>query len=899
MNICDSKTNIAVARTAVMQELLLPPKMIDDLSQKELCNLLLLCKNERLPSAPFMLKPRKVGKYMISVYSDSPFTAVEYSKLLGAPNLRQVRVLAEKIDIAFTSTQTVDDIQEAIFDKLVKMGVPEPIRIHMRESKSSEKAGDFGNLGSNSNSGYNRNSNSNSVSNRNSTSSSNSNFTNNANKKNNTNFGSLGANNTNKKNNIGSSSNVMKNNVGGGNRINNSGSNRVIPMNAGGRSQQPYAIVQKNRRPVFAVGPSGNSFIPPQVYGNGGGMGGGYYGGGGGGGNYYRGRRGYENRGYFGRNRYNIQMQMLQKQMKNEKNAKKLKEYQNQINKLKKNHTTAVSNTSMKKKKLAEILKYGKIGGFAGLGETALLPGNKRIITELLKVNNLSALTGTNLNAMRKFHQKLQTNKIEAQIASLAVGQKYNGWLNYNNLTTRATPPETARNQKILQLIKMVANKGSNTNLEAKLENKKTPMTKEEAMKTLMASGKSDAEAQAILNSAIPNKNGKYTPESLVNAAKLTSASTGTGTRANLNNASLKAIINSLPGNPPYKNSNAYKALTNSNRAKINAALNALVAAPTVPGANLNNASLKAIINALPGTPPYKNSNAYKALTNSNRAKVNAALNALVAAPAVPGANLNNASLKAIINALPGTPPYKNTNAYKALSNANRAKINAALNALVAAPAVPGANLNNASLKAIINALPGTPPYKNSNAYKALSNANRAKINAALNALVAAPTVPGANLNNASLKAIINALPGDPPYKNSNAYKALSNANRAKINAFLNATSGGNSSMRVANANANATMGGNSNRRAANANANAYKSLSPENRAQVNAILQSLGNRNNSVPLNSSIRFALNNNPGAPKKPGRRLKPLSFKGASKLVKATRGNRQSKNFNPLV
>jgi hypothetical protein len=391
----------------------------------------------------------------------------------------------------------------------------------------------------------------------------------------------------------------------------------------------------------------------------------------------------------------------------------------------------------------------------------------------------------------------------------------------------------------------MVANKGSNTNLEAKLENKKTPMTKEEAMKTLMASGKSDAEAQAILNSAIPNKNGKYTPESLVNAAKLTSASTGTGTgtKANLNNASLKAIINALPGNPPYKNTNAYKALSNANRAKVNAALSALVAAPTLPGANLNNASLKAIINALPGTPPYKNSNAYKALSNANRAKINAAL--------------------------------------------------------VAIPAVPGANLNNASLKAIINALPGDPPYKNTNAYKALTNANRAKINAALNALVAAPAVPGANLNNASLKAIINALPGDPPYKNSNAYKALSNANRAKINAFLNATSGGNSSMRVANANANATMGGNSNRRVANANANAYKSLSPENRAQVNAILQSLGNRNNSVPLNSSIRFALNNNPGAPKKPGRRLKPLSFKGASKLVKATRGNGRSKKFDPLV
>jgi hypothetical protein len=151
MNICGPKTNIAFTRDAVKRELLLPDDMIKNLKKTELCKLLALCTNDRLPAAPFMLEPKRVGNYMIAVYSNSPFTPAEFVTLLGTPlpTLSAMKKFAKKLNVTVTRDQGPKEIRNIILDKLVTMGIPEPIKVGVRESKTAMANGNMGEVAQN------------------------------------------------------------------------------------------------------------------------------------------------------------------------------------------------------------------------------------------------------------------------------------------------------------------------------------------------------------------------------------------------------------------------------------------------------------------------------------------------------------------------------------------------------------------------------------------------------------------------------------------------------------------------------------------------------------------------------------------------------------------------------
>jgi hypothetical protein len=124
MDPCDPKTNASVARAAVIEKLLVPGKMIAHMKQSELCDLLITCTNKQLPDPPLMTKPKKFGKYMISVYIKSPLKAREIAILLGKPSLTQLKAIASKLGV-FTNS---DNLKDKILTKLASDGIPEPIR---------------------------------------------------------------------------------------------------------------------------------------------------------------------------------------------------------------------------------------------------------------------------------------------------------------------------------------------------------------------------------------------------------------------------------------------------------------------------------------------------------------------------------------------------------------------------------------------------------------------------------------------------------------------------------------------------------------------------------------------------------------------------------------------------
>jgi len=132
MDPCDPKANITLARAAVIEKLLIPAKMVTNMRHTELCELLRTCQNKQLPDPPLMTKPKKIGKYMISVYLKSPLTAKETATLLGTPTVPQLKKIADKLGLFSNG----DNLKERVLSKLADDGIPEPIRFLAKGAKT-------------------------------------------------------------------------------------------------------------------------------------------------------------------------------------------------------------------------------------------------------------------------------------------------------------------------------------------------------------------------------------------------------------------------------------------------------------------------------------------------------------------------------------------------------------------------------------------------------------------------------------------------------------------------------------------------------------------------------------------------------------------------------------------
>jgi hypothetical protein len=139
MDPCDPKMNISVARAAVMNRLLVPQKLVLNLTHTELCNLLKTCKDKQLPEPPLMTNPRKSG---IKIYIKSPITAKETEILLSRkPNTRKLEDIAEKLGV-FTNG---NNLKERILSKLAADGIPEPIKSRAKSTTTTKPIVNSGN----------------------------------------------------------------------------------------------------------------------------------------------------------------------------------------------------------------------------------------------------------------------------------------------------------------------------------------------------------------------------------------------------------------------------------------------------------------------------------------------------------------------------------------------------------------------------------------------------------------------------------------------------------------------------------------------------------------------------------------------------------------------------------
>ncbi len=125
MDPCDPKTNVSVARAAVIDNLLVPSKIVANLTQTELCDLLKTCGTKQLPEPPLMTRPKRVGKYMISIYIRSPLNVKETEILLRSkPNPSKLKSIAEKLGVFVNG----ENLKQRILSKLSADGIPEPIK---------------------------------------------------------------------------------------------------------------------------------------------------------------------------------------------------------------------------------------------------------------------------------------------------------------------------------------------------------------------------------------------------------------------------------------------------------------------------------------------------------------------------------------------------------------------------------------------------------------------------------------------------------------------------------------------------------------------------------------------------------------------------------------------------
>ena len=145
MDPCNPKTNISIARAAVMDTLFLNAKEIDHLSQTDLCKLLTICRENALPYPPLMKPCRVIGKYRISVSVISPLNAKDYVILLGNPTIIQLKKIAEKVDIFYTN-ENRDNLRKFIINRLIQLEIPEPIK---EPTKSHKVIASVSNVGFN------------------------------------------------------------------------------------------------------------------------------------------------------------------------------------------------------------------------------------------------------------------------------------------------------------------------------------------------------------------------------------------------------------------------------------------------------------------------------------------------------------------------------------------------------------------------------------------------------------------------------------------------------------------------------------------------------------------------------------------------------------------------------
>jgi hypothetical protein len=549
MNICDPKTNIAFARDAVKRELLLPEPMTKDLTKNELCNLLTLCKNDRLPAAPFMLEPKKVGNYMIAVYSNSPFTPAEFAKLLARPlpSRSVMQNLADKVKVTYTKEQVASEIKDIIFDKLVKMGIPEPIRVPLKESKAAMANGNMGEVAQNNanvNTAMNNNGSSNVPSNNNRSNS-------------NSNINSAMSNNNRSNSNINSAmsnNNVPRNGSANGNRkaLNNSANGNRKALNNSASANGKGGFVnrmfgsgpQRSNAPVYVSGGGGSSYSvqprPKQVFVTQGGESGypvvvnkrGYpYD------NNYRRRREYSNRGglpYYYNQRERLKRYYTPNRLRNPNERSR---YNRLIARFSSNEKRSKNNSETKRAILDKMLKNGSTpGGFFGFGKTTLTNEQKAQVAFLLQLKNLSGLSNaSNIGKIQQYYNGVQRSRMYGKLARL-VNDKYPGGLsNLKNLRVRAK-----NDQKVLSLLNLL---GSKNNVEqAAVEEVKEILKKNGATQTEIntlaeavagprvlnhnaalnmlkrAYNKNEAKAQEVLALAIVNKNGKYTEEAIQKA---------------------------------------------------------------------------------------------------------------------------------------------------------------------------------------------------------------------------------------------------------------------------------------------------------------------------------------------------------------------------------------------
>ena len=611
MNICDSKTNIAFARDAVKKQLLLPDRMITELSKTQLCNLLLLCKNDRLPAAPFMLPPKKVGQYMIAVYSNSPLSPNDFAALLAknpASTITKIRRLATKMNIVYNKDQSINDVKDMIFDKLVKLGIPEPIRVHVSESKEAMLNGNFGNNARNA-------SNSNAVNNiamnesrlnNSARNGSNSNAGNNNSARNgsNSNSGNNSArngsnSNSNTGNNSSSRTNVSKNS-GNVRRSGNVGPGQVVASN--NRNRGPM-VIQRNRKPTYIT--SGSSEPSYAVMGGGQGgritslnMG-----------SRNRNRYAYSQRGglpsfYNERSKLNqyYKNKMRNAAMKAEYN-KKLKEINNREKKTK--EVVASKHTQLKK-----LLNNGQYGGVFGFGSTNLSNVQKTKIAFLLGIKNLSGLNNAaNMNKINKYYDSVIRSRIYKKLSNLSTNT-YAGLVGKNltglrNMALKSSP-QTEKNKEIVRLINLLGTKNN--------------------VNTLVQSGIPSKEANQIMKEVPVGPTGEAVQ---VHAVKPIATPSNAPVVNNIaRNALIKRLKNMITN---YKKNSEYNALTQNQKNLINKAIAEL----PVPVNVTNN--LKALENQW--------ETAIKNRTNKNKRQ--AAIKVLLNAE---GANKKNIYTKALKN---------------------------------------------------------------------------------------------------------------------------------------------------------------------------------------------------------------------------------------------------------
>ena len=583
MNICGSKTNIAFARDAVKTELLLPDDMIKDLKKSELCNLLKLCKNDRLPAAPFMSEPVKVGNYMIAVYVHSPFTPAEFGKLLGKPEptLRYIKKLAEKLGVdTFTSEDGVTEIKNIIINKLMSMGIPEPIRVHLKESKTAMANGNMGEVAQNNNAVRN-NANGGPVNNNNSARVNNGSGNNSA-RNNNSARVNNGSSNVPSNNGFGNNGVKSSNNGGiGGNGVkssNNGGksggsfTNRILN---GGRAQQSVAIGSGGSAPSYVVQNKGKSvyMMPPS--------------GGGGGGsyavvnrpsaqiprNYYNRRpspRYYNNeRRSYSRSGGLPWFYNQKKRLEGYYTSNRLRDptektkYNKMVAKLNANEKAAKNNAASKRNTLAKLLKNGSAGGFLGFGKTPLTDEQKAQIAFLLELKDLSGLNNaSNMNKVQAYYKGVIRSKLYKNLAR-AAGERYPGGLgNLKKLRNSAK-----NNQEVIGLLNLLGSMNEETSkavikknaVEAGMSPKDAEKLANASVAEVTAGGSKNAPvpvvAAALVNAGMTN-----------NKAKETAAAVAVG-GSNYNNARknlLKALENFKNGEGnPRLNPNVFTNNTN------------------------------------------------------------------------------------------------------------------------------------------------------------------------------------------------------------------------------------------------------------------------------------------------------------------------------------------------